>query len=189
MSTTVTSEQTPYFPEGLATLMRRGLENAGKPDPTFEDLLKQLAEQAKDPAKGFEYTVEEKAGSAPGVRHFVVKMADPSPAVAEAQVDRLPTIAADTSSRTYADFEDPIPLVSAELKKLGFDPATVQMSRWDEVTSNIGGHYTNHYLRVHFPNGHQEDYGIELTLRNPLITAHDIIRIKSLTAPPIRMPS
>lgn len=191
MSTTVNGERAPYFPEGLATLMRKGLEKVGKPDPTFDDFLKQLEEQAKDPANGFQFKVEERpvVGSTE-VRRVVMKVPDPAPAaVAEAQVERLPTIAADTSSRTYRDFDDPIPMVGAELRKLGVDPSTVQMSLWDEVTSNIGGHYTNHYLRVHFPNGHQEDYGIELTLRNPVITAHDIVRIKGLTAPPIRVPS
>jgi hypothetical protein len=92
----------------------------------------------------------------------------------DATGERMPTIPSNDLS--VADYEDPIPLVSAELRKLGFDPSGIRFSLADDVISNPGGRYTNHLLQVE-ANGRREDYSVDLALRSPRITAVEILSL------------
>ncbi len=86
----------------------------------------------------------------------------------------MPTIPSNDLS--VADFEDPVPLVSEELRKLGVDPAIIRFQVADDVINNPGGRYTNHLLQVE-AGGQRQDYSVELALRSPRITAVEIVRL------------
>jgi hypothetical protein len=167
--------------------MRRALENqsAGSEKAaasTFDAALA-AAENAPAPA------VEKPAARQDSVIESTNRQVSANTATKDASInqeeerERLPPIASDKSGRTFHDFENPIPMVEARLRQLGVDPTGVRFSLWDEVVANLGGHYTNHYINVVLPNGHRENYSIEWTLRNPVVTAVDIQRLMQ-TPPP-----
>jgi hypothetical protein len=95
--------------------------------------------------------------------------------------ERLPPLA--SSDLSYNDYQDPTPLVVAELGRLGVDAAALKFERFDDVVRNWGGAYTNRLLRVDAGGGRIEDYSIDLALRSPRVTAVEIIRQMGL---PIR---
>ncbi|MBM3734612.1 MAG: hypothetical protein FJW39_02400 [Acidobacteria bacterium] len=81
-----------------------------------------------------------------------------------------------SSTLSYRDYEDPVPAVREELRKLGVDSTAIRFERYDDEINNPGGRYTNRLLRVEV-NGKSEDFSVELTLRNPRITAVEIGRL------------
>lgn len=92
----------------------------------------------------------------------------------DATGDRMPTIASNDLS--VSDYEDPVPLISEELRKLGVDPSGIRFQFADDVVSNAGGRYTNHLLQVD-AGGRRQDYSVELALRSPRVTAVEIVRL------------
>ncbi|MFN7920399.1 MAG: hypothetical protein U0Q16_09895 [Bryobacteraceae bacterium] len=93
------------------------------------------------------------------------------------EVAQYTPIPADRSNRSYTSYENPIPLVVAELNKLGIDSSQLKMELVDEHLVTWGGALTNHFIRTTFPSGIKEDFSLEWTLRNPKVTAVDMQRI------------
>ncbi len=98
--------------------------------------------------------------------------------------DWIPPIAA-TNTGSVTDFENPIPRMRDLLAQLGINPASIQFELLDDVNVNpMGGGHINHLMRVQTPNGRKEDYAVEYILRNPSITANEIVALNRLPTAP-----
>lgn len=71
---------------------------------------------------------------------------------------------------------DAIALVSANLRKRGFDPASFGFSFSEEPVAYPGGSYVNRQITAHV-NGHIEQYDAGLVMRNPEVAAVEILRL------------
>lgn len=153
----ISPTRTPFIGESLGAVMRRGLDREAVEAnaASFAESLSRI-------------TAEQADATAPGR----------TSSATVPENDTLPPIGADRSTRTYLDFQDPIPLVQAELVKLGIDPSLVKMERYDEVCVNpFNSPLTNHLIRTNFASGAEESFSIEWSLRNPKVTAVEIQRI------------
>ncbi len=89
--------------------------------------------------------------------------------------------AADGPSLTGNISIDAIALVSANLRKRGFDPANFSFTYSDEPVSFPGGSYANRQITARV-NGHTEQYDAGLVMKNPEIAAVEILRLIGQTA-------
>lgn len=71
---------------------------------------------------------------------------------------------------------DAIALVSANLRKRGFDPANFGFSYSEDPVSYPGGSYLNRQITAHV-NGHVEQYDAGLVMKNPEVAAVEILRL------------
>ncbi len=90
----------------------------------------------------------------------------------DATGERLPLLGSSTLS--YKDYENPIPYIVDELKKIGVDTSSLNFELHDDVVQNVGGNYVNRLIRVDAGGGRKEDYSVELALRSPWVTATEI---------------
>lgn len=100
------------------------------------------------------------------------------------ETDWLPPIPA-AKTGSVLELENPIPKVQELLVELGINPAQLQFELLDDVVSNpLGSGHVNHLMRVRMPNGWKEDFAVEYILRNPKITAHEIVNLSRLPPAP-----
>ena len=71
---------------------------------------------------------------------------------------------------------DAIALVSANLRKRGFDPANFGFTYSEEPVSYPGGSYLNRQISAQV-NGHTEHYDAGLVMKNPEVAAVEILRL------------
>ncbi|MBM3812675.1 MAG: hypothetical protein FJW20_13690 [Acidimicrobiia bacterium] len=93
-------------------------------------------------------------------------------------IDRLPAIPSNNLS--VNDLENPVPELVSILQGMGVDTSRMTFELYDDIVDNLGGRYTNHYIRTDLGNGIQQDYSVEWTLRNPKVTAVDIASLLKL---------
>lgn len=70
--------------------------------------------------------------------------------------------------------ENPIPKLQEALRGLGIEPAGMKFELLDDVATGPGGSRVNHYVRVQMPGGWEEDFGVEMVNRTPMVTANEI---------------
>jgi len=151
--------------------------------------LGRLSGQSRQIQVNVQETTSHLPATATGTRQYtitVVPLSAPSvpqssPASAEPELDRLPPIRSNKGS--VRDLENPIPKLTELLQSMGVDTTGFRFDLIDEVVSNWGGDYTNHYIRTRFPNGREQDFSVEWTLRNPRVTAVEIASLLKLPPP------
>ena len=89
--------------------------------------------------------------------------------------------AADGPSLTGNISFDAIALVSANLRKRGFDPASFGFTYSEEPVSYPGGSYLNRQITARV-NGHTEQYDAGLVMKNPEVAAVEILRLMGQSA-------
>lgn len=61
------------------------------------------------------------------------------------------------------------------LTSYGINPATLGLSYSEQVVAGPTGTYTNKMITAKFPSGKSQDYSADLTLKNPLVAAVEIM--------------
>jgi len=151
--------------------------------------LERLSGQSRQIQVNIQETTSQLPATVTGSRQYtitVVPLSGPSvpessPASAEPELERLPPIRSNNGS--VRDLENPIPRLTGLLQSMGVDTTGFRFDLIDEVISNWGGDYTNHYIRTRFPNGREQDFSVEWTLRNPRVTAAEIASLMKLPPP------
>ncbi|MCC6536931.1 MAG: hypothetical protein IT162_05240 [Bryobacterales bacterium] len=86
-------------------------------------------------------------------------------------VSANPAVAAEDS--VFA-LENPIAKVQEALRSIGIEPSGMKFELLDDVATGPGGTRVNHYMRVQLPGGWEEDFGVEMVNRTPMVTAYEI---------------
>ncbi len=146
-------------PLALATVMERARPVAQ---------AKQLENVGGNAFAGELEALSDTQGSASAKRQVVAAVAD----------SRQPAVQAMASAVAPGDsvfaLENPIPKLQEALRSIGIEPAGMKFELLDDVASGPGGTRVNHYLRVQMPGGWEEDFGVEMINRTPMVTAHEI---------------
>jgi len=158
------------FGQHLSAALARSLEQIGI-DP--RNIQVKIEESGRQPS-----------GTKPGTRQFLVTFEAP-PAVSALETPSepaLPQAAAQSPVAAEQTQADPLAVLRDALSKAGIDPNSMVLSESREAIGYPGGAYINHIITAELGGGRTENFGVELMLKNPWLTAFEIRKLMGMRA-------